>query len=126
MKYILTILLLASVCLAQTPEYPVCQPGYTILAEGDTAWIGEEGYIETDSSAFDAYAWWYWYPKFSAYSDSYAFTVVQDLVTLVEFKNNTRPTCTDLNDYPRYVCMKLAEGYKVRVNWKEFNLYNQE
>lgn len=131
MTLLLVGLFLVGVSQAQDPAdsvvtYPVIMPSYTIQAEGDTVWIGQEGFIETDSTVFDSYAWGYWYPIFSTYSDSYAFKVVKDLAVLVEFADNTRPTNTDLNNYPYYVCMKLSQGYKVRVNWKELNIYNAE
>lgn len=111
----------------QDENSPGAYPSFTITAELDTIWIGSPGFIETDSSAFDELAYRHWLGVFRQYSDITGFRIVKDLVLIAEYRDLTRPTCTDLNDYAILVCRYLAEtDWRVRINWDEYCLYNGE
>jgi len=122
------IAILAAAGLGQEPIVPGNYPSFTVTAELDTIWIGQEGFAATDSSAFDRLAWEHWYPVFAAYNDKTAsFRIVKDLQVLAEYQDKSRPTCTDLNDYSALICRYLADtDWQIRINWGEYCLYNGE
>lgn len=125
---IIVITAMGLTVLGQENPLPGAYPGFTITAELDTFWIGEEGFIKTDSTRFDRSAWNHWYTVFSQYDYSAAaFTIVKNSVLIREYRDNSRPTMTDLNDYPRLICDYLLNvDFNTEVYWGEIRLYDMQ
>jgi hypothetical protein len=124
---IIAILAIALTVIGQNSSVPGAYPSYTITAELDTVWIGEDGFVQTDSACFNRLAYDHWYGIFSQYPDTIEFKIVKDLTIIKEYQDESRPTCTDINDYPVLICGYLLNvDFEVRVNWGEYCIYNNE